>query len=270
MQKCVRHSAVNRSEMQQKKSMRDFVSVSAGQSLKTTQTMVDYRKLRWSNLGSDEFKHLKLILFWPIFGFFFVFVERFYPVKQYYSMHCALDDLIPFCEWFLIPYLFWFVYLIGTLLYTLFYDTPSFSRLMKYIIITNTAAIVIYLLFPSCQELRPTEFPRDNLLTDITRWFYAFDTNTNVCPSIHVMSSLAVMETAIHSDTIRSKGWKTAYVVIAVLICLSTVFLKQHSVLDVFAALPLCLIAHWFSFRCSTGQSAVESEDDTLLKNKNL
>ena len=26
-------------------------------------------------------------------------------------MHCALDDVIPFREWALIPYLLWFVYL---------------------------------------------------------------------------------------------------------------------------------------------------------------
>ena len=73
----------------------------------------DFRRFRFSKLNTDEFRHLKLLIFWPIFGLFFTFVERFYNVGHYYSMHCPLDDMIPFCEWFLIPYLLWFVYLIG-------------------------------------------------------------------------------------------------------------------------------------------------------------
>ena len=126
---------------------------------------VDYRNLRFHNLNTDEFRHLKFLLFWPVFGLLFLFVERFYPVEQYYPMYCRLDDMIPFCEWFLIPYLFWFVYLIGMHLYTLFYDVDAFCRMMKYIIITYSAAIIIYLIFPTCQELRPITFERENILT---------------------------------------------------------------------------------------------------------
>ena len=63
-----------------------------------------------------------LLLFWPVFGLLFSYAERFYPVAHYFEMHCALDDLIPFNEWFLIPYLFWFVYLIGAVAYTFFFD----------------------------------------------------------------------------------------------------------------------------------------------------
>ena len=70
---------------------------------------MDYRNFRLSKLNTDEFRHVKLLLFWPLFGIMFSFVERFYNVGSYYVMHCAFDDAIPFCEWFLIPYLFWMV-----------------------------------------------------------------------------------------------------------------------------------------------------------------
>jgi len=215
------------------------------------QNMVDYRKLRWSNLNSDTFRHLKLLLFWPVFGVLFLFVERFYQVDHYYPMYCPLDDLIPFCEWFLIPYLFWFVYLVGMHLYTLLYDTDAFSRMMKYIILTYTAAILIYLLFPTCQELRPAVFERDNVLTRFIAGFYVFDTNTNVCPSIHVIGSMAVLEAALYSKAIPHSKWKAAFVVAAVLICLSTLFMKQHSVLDLLAAVPICILGHLLYFRRS-------------------
>lgn len=212
--------------------------------MKQKYPMVDYRKFRPGKLNTNEFRHLKLLLFWPIFGLLFAYVERFYPVKAYYVMHCPVDDLIPFNELFLIPYLFWFVFLVGMLLYTLLYDVDGFRRMMWFIIITYSAAIVIYLLFPTCQQLRPAIFERDNFLTRFMAWFYTFDTNTNVCPSIHVMGSLAVLAAAWHTPRFRTAGWRTAFAAAAVLICLSTVFLKQHSVLDVIAALPICLAAY--------------------------
>ena len=209
---------------------------------------VDYRNVRLSNLNTDAHRHLLLLLYWPVYGLLFLFVERFYPVDHYTVMHCGLDDIIPFCEWFLIPYLFWFVYLVGMHLYTLLYDVDSFKRMMKYIILTYTAAILIYLIWPTCQELRPAAFERDNFLTRFIAGFYQFDTNTNVCPSIHVIGSLAVMEAGLWTKHL-SRGWKTWFVITAVLICISTVFMKQHSVLDILAAIPICILAHFLFVR---------------------
>lgn len=210
--------------------------------------VVDYRKLRFSNLNSPEFRHVKLLLFWPIYGLLFMFVERFYPVEHYYAVHCSLDDVIPFCEYFVIPYIFWFIYMGGMVLYTFLYDIDAFKKMMKFIILTYSVTIFIYLIFPTCQELRPTQFERDNIFTQIVASYYQFDTNTNVCPSIHVIGSLAVMFAGLHAKNLQRPGWKIAFVVSAVLICLSTVFLKQHSAIDVVAALPLCAAAYYLCF----------------------
>ena len=209
---------------------------------------VDYRKLRLNNLNSNEYKHLKLLLYWPLYGLLFLFVERFYQVDNYITMYTPIDDMIPFCEWFVIPYLFWFVYLIGMLVYTLLYDIDAFKKMMKFIIITYSVTIIIYLLWPTCQQLRPVTFERDNLLTRFMAGFYKFDTNTNVCPSIHVIGSLAVLFTSYHCKGTESAGWKTAFMVVGILICASTVFLKQHSILDVLAALPICAVAYLICF----------------------
>lgn len=204
----------------------------------------DFRRFRFSKLNTDEFRHLKLLIFWPIFGLFLTFVERFYNVGHYYSMHCPLDDMIPFCEWFLIPYLLWFVYLIGTIVYTFFFDVAAFKRMMYFIIITYSITMLIYLVFPTCQDLRPTQFARDNVLTRFVAWFYNFDTNTNVCPSIHVLGSVAAMLGLCDCRRLQNPKLKLLFILLCVLICISTVFMKQHSVLDVLAALPLCVIAY--------------------------
>lgn len=206
--------------------------------------ITDYRKFRFSKLNTPEFSHLKYLIFWPIYGIVFSVLERGWIRDYYYPMHCALDDYIPFCEYFLIPYMFWFVFLVGMILYTLLFDTGSFRKLMQFIILTYTTTIVIYILFPNCQELRPVTFERDNIFTQFMASFYEFDTNTNVCPSLHVIGSLAVMFSSWHSKHFSSLPWQIAFTGTAVLISVSTVFLKQHSAIDVLGAVPICIAAY--------------------------
>ncbi len=205
--------------------------------------MVDYRKFRFSKLNTPQFSHLKLLLFWPFYGLAFLFVERIGTDRAWRIMHCALDDRIPFCEYFLIPYMFWFVYLTGMLFYTLFFDIPSFKRLMWFTIFTYTVTILIYFVYPTAQELRPTFFATDNILTRFLAGFYQFDTNTNVNPSIHVIGSMGVMFTSWHAKRFKnSLPWKAAFTLVGLLICVSTVFIKQHSVIDIVCAWLLSFI----------------------------
>ena len=211
--------------------------------------MIDYRAFRFHKLNTPEFAHLKYLAYWIVFGVFFLMVERLWIRESYYSVHCPLDDMIPFCEYFVIPYLFWFVFLIGIHIYTLLYDVESFKKLMRFIIISYSAAMLVYIVFPNCQELRPLVFERDNIFTHFLEGFYQFDTNTNVCPSIHVIGSVAVMLCAWHSKYFKTTGWKAAFGITALLISVSTVFLKQHSVLDIAAAVPICFIAYWIVYK---------------------
>jgi hypothetical protein len=75
---------------------------------------------------------------------------------------------------------------------------------------------------------------------------YSIDTNTNVCPSLHVAYSLGIGSTWVKADVPRL--WKGCIVFFVIAVCLSTAFIKQHSVLDALAAIPLCLFAEWFVF----------------------
>ncbi len=219
----------------------------------------DLRNFCFNKLNTPEYSHLWLLLYWPIYGLLFSFVERGYNPGGYIVMHCTLDDYIPFCELFLIPYLFWFVYLTGSIVYTLFMDVDSFKKEMKFIILTYSVTLLIYFICPTCQHLRPETFVRDNILTRCIAGFYAFDTNTNVCPSLHVIGSFAAMFGLWNAPRFNSRSWRAASVIACVLICLSTVFMKQHSVLDVIAALPLCLIGYIFAFRMGGHVHAVKN-----------
>lgn len=218
---------------------------------RSPQTVIkpDYRQFRLRKLNTPEFSHIKLLLFWPVFGLAFLALERFRPHAAYHVMHCALDDAIPFSEWALIPYLLWFVYLIGALAYTFFQDVPAFRRMMRFVIVTYTAATVIYFIYPTQQLLRPEAFAHDNALTRAVAWFYTFDTNTNVCPSLHVIGSAAALFALRDGPRFRKRAWwQAASVILALCISLSTVFMKQHSILDVLCALPVCALGWWLCY----------------------
>lgn len=206
--------------------------------------VLDLRRFRFRKLNTDEFRHMKWILFWPLFGLSFYLIERIYQPASFHIMYTRLDDLIPFCEWFLPFYLFWFLYLAGSLLYLLFYDPKGFTREMKFITITFSLTVLICIFYPNCQELRPDSFARDNVLTRFIAGLYKLDTSTNVFPSMHVIGSAACMFGLTTTKRFRSTGWKIFWFVITVLVSISTVFLKQHSVLDIFGAIPVCILGY--------------------------
>lgn len=216
--------------------------------MKFPKPAVDYRNFRLSKINRKEYRHLWFLLFWPIYIGRYLLAENLNPAAVYHPIHCALDDIIPFQEGFLIFYALWYVFIAGMHLYTLLYDVDSFKRYSKFLLISTTISTVIFFVFPSCQNLRPAEFPRDNVLTKIVGLLYTIDTNTNVFPSEHAIGSLAVLAAAIHTKSLRSPGKLTVIALLAVLISLSTVFLKQHSFLDVLAALPICAVAYWICY----------------------
>ena len=209
--------------------------------------VVDYRTFRLNKINEPQFAHLKLLLGWVVYFALYFLTENLIPAEKCQPVHMWLDDVIPFHEVFLIPYIFWYFLIVFSLGYFLLYHVDSFKRLQTYIIVTQLTAMAIYILFPSRQDLRPAIFPRDNFLTNCIRILYAFDTNTGVCPSLHVAYSIGIA-----SVWTKEKGasiwWKSFVVVAVILICLSTMFIKQHSAVDFFAALPVCLLAEFIVY----------------------
>ena len=204
--------------------------------------VVNYREFTPARLNEPRFEHLKLLGGWIIYFALYFLTENLIPPERCHVIHCPLDDLIPFHEGFLILYCYWYVLLAGSLLWFLLYDIRSFKRLQIYIMITQAVAMLAYILYPSVQQLRPAAFERDNALTRLMAFIYAFDTPTGVCPSLHVAYSMGIASVWCH----RREGgglWKGFMVLSAIMISVSTAFVKQHSVVDIAAALPVGLLA---------------------------
>lgn len=209
--------------------------------------VVDYRQFRLSKINEPQFAHLKLLLGWVVYFLFYFLTENFIPVESCHVIHSALDDLIPFNEFFFIPYCFWYLLIVISLGYFALYDVENFRNLQTFIIITQVVAMTVYILYPSVQNLRPTEFARDNFFTWLAGIIYTLDTPTGVCPSLHVAYSLGIGSCWLKEKS-ASKLWKGFVVFSVILISLSTAVVKQHSVVDIAAALPVGLLAEILVF----------------------
>ncbi len=208
---------------------------------------VDYTGFKLSRIFEPRFSHLLLLAGWVVYFVLYFVTENFIPRENCYVIHSKLDYLIPFCEAFIIPYVAWYLLVAGSLLYFALYNVDSFKKLQIFIIFTQAVAMTVYILFPNMQDLRPAEFTRDNFFVDCVSLLYTLDTDTNVFPSLHVGYSLAIASVWVKEKGV-SRLLKAAIVLFVILVCLSTVFLKQHSVLDGFAAVFMCLIGEVIVF----------------------
>lgn len=209
--------------------------------------MVDYSGFRLSRIREPRFSHLLLILGWVFYFSMYFITENLIPAERCTPIYCPLDDLIPFDEAFAVFYVGWYFLVFGSLLFYLLFDAQRFRELSTFIIVTQVVAMLCYVLFPSRQDLRPTDFPRDNFLTHVMIFIYSFDTSTGVCPSLHVAYSMGVLS-VFWKDRNSSALWKILLLLIVIMICLAVCFVKQHSALDVLAALPVSLLAELFVF----------------------
>ena len=195
-----------------------------------------------------KYRHAWVLLYGLIYMPWFVYLERRKDV-HYFVIHSPLDDYIPFVEYFIVPYLLWFGFVAVAAGYFFFTDKKGFYRLCAFLITGMTFFLLLCTVFPNGLNLRPITFARDNIFVDLVKYIYATDTPTNVLPSIHVFNSIGVCIAIWRSEALkrhRMIQW-SAYV-LAVLIILSTVFLKQHSVTDVIAAFALACVIYPFVY----------------------
>ena len=192
----------------------------------------------------SKYKHAWVLSYFIIYMLWFTYLEKRNNV-EFYSIHMTLDDMIPFCEYFIIPYMLWFLYIAGTVLYFMFTDVKDFYKCCAMLFTGMTICLIIYTVFPNQQNLRPTSFANDSIFIRMVASIYAADTATNVCPSIHVLNSLCAFFSICESKRLRKHKLLLVFTgILSISICMSTVFLKQHSFFDVLCGTGLAILLY--------------------------
>lgn len=190
-----------------------------------------------------SWRDLKYVLWLPFYLVSFFLLEQFIDASHHYwATQLPLDRLIPFQEIFVIPYCMWYPLLVVVGLFLLLRNSAAFRRYMCFLAVSFFLSELIWFLIPNGQDLRPLVMPRDNFFTHWVAGLYSIDTPTNVFPSVHVVGAIGAAWAVWDGCPSRQRPflrWGT--VVLAVLICLSTLFIKQHSVLDVISGTALAM-----------------------------
>lgn len=192
-----------------------------------------------------KYKHAIPILVYMVFYLIAFFMVEQYTKDNYHLVHAALDDKIPFLEIFVIPYFCWFGYVACFVLYFIFFDKENYWQLFWFLVSGMTIFLIVSAVYPNGQELRPETFARDNIFTRMIASLYETDTPTNLLPSIHVYNSLGIHIAVMKSEKLKNhRIVRICSGILCTLIILSTMFIKQHSVVDVVLAFALAVVAY--------------------------
>lgn len=200
----------------------------------------------------QKYKHISTLGYFLFYLIFFRYLEQ-HVSGNFYVIHMKIDDYIPFCEYFIIPYLMWFFYVAAGVIYFFLTDVEEYKKLMIFLATGMTIFLIISAIFPNGHLLRPVFFKHHNIFTVLVQHLYATDTETNVFPSIHVFNALGIHCALCHSPKLRHRIWlKRGSFFLTVLIILATLFLKQHSVSDDLASFLMAGIIYRFVYEEKT------------------
>lgn len=153
-----------------------------------------------------------------------------------------IDNGIPRLPVFTVVYIAFLPWFWGVVVYSWFCNV-SWHRLAYSVIIVNLVASVVYLMFQ-------TYVPRDvivsnDIFSNLLRFIYSSDSAYSAFPSLHSALSATIATYFV----IRKSNWSVAAVIMAVMVILSTLFVKQHFVLDAISGVGLGVITTYFVFR---------------------
>ena len=179
-------------------------------------------------------KSLSLMLTIPVSNIIYTFLNN--PKRGTHSLVTDLDQSVPFLKIFILPYLMWYVFILGTLVYFCFKDKKIYYRTLWAINLSLLIAYGFYYFFQT-HVPRP-ELAGNDLLTHLIAFVYNTDQPYNAFPSIHVLLSFLMIK-AVNRYSAKNIYNITLVYLPAILIIAATQFVKQHVLLDLFSAVAI-------------------------------
>lgn len=158
-----------------------------------------------------------------------------------------IDNNIPFINWFIIFYVacypWWYL---GPLL-NLKYNRLNFYEYLSSAALGYIIGGIIFIALPT--EIQRPVIDNDNIFNILVNFIYANDIPANnLFPSFHCFISWNVY-LSIRGNKEVPAYYRIGYLVFAILVCASTVLVKQHFFIDIFAGIILAEITFFISKR---------------------
>ena len=186
-------------------------------------------------------RHLIPIAVWfVIYMGLFGFLE-IVPPKDVHLIHCALDDRIPNIAVFIYPYVSWFPYIVVCAALAIKnLDDRQFKKAVLVLTTGMNIFLFISYVWPTGLDLRESiVYDLHTLSGNLLKFVQTVDTPKSVFPSMHVYVTLVLQYTLEMQKKLVPAWGIWVGRVLALLIVLSTMFAKQHSAVDVTAAIVM-------------------------------
>lgn len=186
-------------------------------------------------------RHLIPIAVWfVIYMGLFGFLE-IVPPKDVHLIHCALDDRIPNMAIFIYPYVSWFPYIVVCAALAIKnLDDRQFKKAVLVLTTGMNIFLFISYVWPTGLDFRESiVYDLHTLSGNLLKFVQTVDTPKSVFPSMHVYVTLVLQYTLEMQKKLVPAWGIWVGRVLALLIVLSTMFTKQHSAVDVTAAIVM-------------------------------
>lgn len=153
----------------------------------------------------------------------------------------VIDTKIPFVPAFFIPYCIWYLMIFIIPYYLYCKDKDKFIKYTMAYILCSMIGNIVFISYPSTVA-RPTVTGTD-IFSLIAKFIYWIDTPTNCFPSLHCAISMLFILYICESKNTNIIT-KISVCIISILIMLSTLFTKQHVIVDFISGDILALIVY--------------------------
>lgn len=197
-----------------------------------------------------KYSHAWILSYFIIYLIWFFYLNQ-KTIDSFHAIESVIDSFIPFNEWFIIPYYMWFPYVPLAIAFFFFTSREEFYRICMFLFIGMTICLIAYSIYPTGVYFRPDldQLGRSNVLIDLTKFIYTIDPGTNVCPSIHCFNSIGIAIAVNKCKRLqRYKIITIGSIILTSFICMSTVFVKQHSIIDFFFAVGLSALMYVIAY----------------------
>lgn len=193
---------------------------------------------------------LSLMLSINLCNMFYTIINGSNANRPIHDIVVGFDRVTPFLDFFIVPYIIWYPFIFLGLTYMCMRHRSEYYRAVVGLVIAHLLCYIVYILYQ-------TTVPRpiigdDTFFLRLVNFIYSHDEPYNCFPSIHVITTYLMLKS--YKSINMNKIWHAILRLVGLSIIASTLFVKQHGILDVISAIVLAEIVYY-------AVSAVRFED---------
>lgn len=163
--------------------------------------------------------------------------------KYHHDISNAFDDMIPIMAWMVVIYFACYIFWIANYIFGCQQEKEEAFRFISADFLAKVVCLICFVVYPTT-NVRP-EIVGTSIWDELLKFLYQIDAADNLFPSIHCLTSWFCF-IAVRKNKSISIGYKIASVVMALMVCVSTLTTKQHVFIDVIGGVGLAELSYWF------------------------